>query len=124
MSRSKNLNVEPLPIGKSVMISYLISSIAYLNFQISDSNFCMSICIIFFIQPLGIFDSLIKFGFWTSIQRAIWVENVSHEHLQGSAYMNVDDFHVQVHLGPLLACTGLVLHPFNHSWHLWQSSKH
>jgi hypothetical protein len=67
---SKVLNIKPLPTGKSVVISYLISLIACLNFQIFDSNFAYAFASFFgyLIPSTFAFASLIKIGFIPAYQ--------------------------------------------------------
>ena len=58
---------------------------------------------------------------YTSTQGAILEENGSHKNLECIACMNLDDFHVQVHLGLLLGLHRPTPAPFTHFWIIWQS---
>ena len=77
------------------------------EFPSSLFDFCMSIAS-FAWKPLHVLFSHILHHkpLWTldldKCPRAILEENGNHKNLECSACMNLDDLHVQVHLGPLL----------------------
>ena len=77
-------------------------------FEVFNSNFLHDFCTLLHWNPWHIwflnFCICIphKFWIWTSTLRVFWGGIGSQLDLEASACMNLDDFHVQMHLGPHL----------------------